>query len=169
MSSADQIYSSKIKYIGIFDFKDFYAFCYEWLSNEVPLIVAELDYQERIKGAAKELIIKWEGYNKVSDYFAFKVQVEFKLLGLTDIEINQGGKKIKTNQGEVGMKIKGFLVKDYEGRFEKSARSEFWKGVYEKWIIVQRVKQFEDKLAEKCDVFLGQAKAFLDLAGKSRH
>ena len=31
----DLIFSSKIKYDGVFSFKDFYKFCYDWLNEEI--------------------------------------------------------------------------------------------------------------------------------------
>jgi hypothetical protein len=58
------------------------------------------------------------------------------------------------------------LVKDYEGKFEKTAKMKLWRGIYEKWIVGGRVKEFEDKLTDNCDEFLGQAKAFLDIIGQ---
>jgi hypothetical protein len=85
---------------------------------------------------------------------------------MSEVEINQGGTKVKTNKGEVGVKVKGILVKDYEGKFETSAKMSLWRGIYEKWIIGGRVKEYEDKLAGDCDEFLGQAKAFLDISGQ---
>lgn len=162
----DQVYSSKMKYGGIFNFKDFYNFCYQWLTEESGLSVEEEEYSEKLKGATKDIDIKWKGSAKVSDYFAFEVKVEFKILAMSEVEINDGGVKIKTNKGEVSVKVKGTLVKDYDGKFETSARMRMWRGIYEKWIINQRIGNFEDKLAGDCDNFIGQAKAFLDLEGQ---
>jgi hypothetical protein len=166
MAEKDTIYSSKIKYAGVFNFKDFYQFCYQWLSDETGLTVEEEEYSEKISGPVKNIDIKWKGSTKVSDYFKFEIKVEFKILAMSDVEINQGGNKIKTNKGEVSVKCKGVLVKDYEGKFETTAKMKLWRGIYEKWIIGGRVKEFEDKLSGACDEFLGQAKAFLDIIGQ---
>ena len=82
------------------------------------------------------------------------------------MEIDQGGTKIKTNKGSIEIKTKGVLVKDYEGKFETNALNKFLRSIYEKWVIPSRVMEFETKLAEDCDEFLNQAKAYLDLEGK---
>ena len=74
--------------------------------------------------------------------------------------------KVKTNNGSAKVGIKGILVRDYEQKFEGTAFKKFMRGVYEKYIIPSRIKQFEDYIAGKCDEFLGQAKAYLDLEGK---
>ena len=96
----------------------------------------------------------------------FEVRVNFRILGLTNVEINQKGAKIKTNQGQVDVKVKGTLVRDYEGKFETTASKKFLRSVYEKWVIPSRIEQFEEKLITDCDEFLNQAKAYLDLEGK---
>lgn len=163
MSEQDEVYSSKISYKGYFRFKDFYSFCYNWLSEEAGLNVAETEYSEKISGPVKNISFKWAGTKEVTDYFQFEVKLDFKIDELAEVEINQGGAKVKTNSGSVSLKVKASLVRDYDGKFETSGRMKLWRGIYEKWIISQRVAEFEDKLAGLADGFLGQAKAFLDL------
>ena len=82
------------------------------------------------------------------------------------VRYEQEGKKIKTNQGKVKLKVKGILIRDYDGKFEKDAFRKFMRSVYEKWIITSRVGQFEEKVYVTCDKFLGQVKAWLALEGK---
>lgn len=166
MPEKDTIFSSKLKHAGIFKFSDFYRFLYDWLIDETELDLIEKKYKEKITGDSKELEIEWEGTRKVTDYFKFSVKVEFRIIGLMNIEINQGGQKVKTNKGDVEIKVKGTLVRDYEGKFEKTGTRKFMRSVYEKWVIPSRIDQFEEKLISDCDEFLSQAKAFLALEGK---
>ena len=70
------------------------------------------------------------------------------------------------NNGLVEMKVKGSLIRDYDGKFEKTASRKFMRSIYEKWVIPSRINQFEEKLVSDCDEYLAQAKAFLDLEGK---
>jgi len=162
------IFTSKIKSTGLFAFKDFYKFCYDWLLDETGLdFVAEGKYKEKLSGNEKDLEIEWMGENKITDYFKFEIKVKFNIKHLTDVEVQQpNGAKIKTNKGEIEMEVKGNLVRDYDGKFERNSTQKFLRGIYEKYVIPSRVKQFEDKLAEKCAEFLEQAKAYLDLEGK---
>lgn len=166
MAEEEVIFSSKIKYNGIFLFKAFYQFCYDWLTEEPSLSVGEDKYSEKIAGDSKEIDIAWTGKKNVTDYFQYKVKVSFQVRGLKNVEINQEGIKLSTNQGSVEVKIKGSLVRDYKGKFERGASQKFLRGVYEKWIIPSRIEQYEDKLINQCDEFLTQAKAWLDLEGR---
>jgi hypothetical protein len=166
MSEKDKIFSSKIKYGGIFNFADFYQFCYEWLRDETGLLLSENKYSEKINGDSKNVEIEWNGHRDVTDYFRFEVRIFFRVLGLANIELAEGNRKIKTNKGNVEVNVTGDLVRDYEGKFEKTAFQKFLRGIYEKSVIHARIEQFQEKIITDCDEFLSQAKAYLDLVGK---
>jgi len=169
MVEKNKIFSSKVKYNGIFSFHDFYKFCHDWLNDETGMTVIEDKYVEKLSGDSKNIDVEWTTFKKVTDYFKFEITVKFKITALTNIEIVQGGAKIKTNQGSVEVGVTGTLIRDYEGKFETNAFNKFLRGIYEKWVITSNIDQMESKLAGDCDEFLGQAKAYLDLEGKSRH
>jgi len=166
MPEKDTVFSSKIKNTGVFTFADFYQFCYRWLSEEEGFSVSEDSYSEKIAGEAKNIDVVWSGSKKVTDYFKHEIKVTFKVIGLANIETTQNGAKVKTNKGNVELGVKGTLVRDYLGKFEKTATQKFMRGVYERWIVPSRVNEYEDKLVGVCDEFLSQAKAWLDLEGK---
>ncbi|MBU2104299.1 MAG: hypothetical protein KKF67_00785 [Nanoarchaeota archaeon] len=165
MVEENQIFSSNLKFTGIFTFSDFYKFCYDWLVEEIGLDVAEEKYGEKIKVNEKEIKVEWVGTKKLTDYFQFKMKVKFSLVMLKTVEVVQNGKKIKTNDGEVKVDVKGILVRDYQSKFEKTASMKFIRSIYEKWVITSRVEQFENKIFGDCDEFLAQAKSWLDMAG----
>lgn len=168
MAEKETVFSSSIKYRGIFSFKDFYKFCYDWLTEEVGLKIMENKYSEKLDGDSKNIDIKWECDKEITDYFRFDAKVSFEVFSLKKIEITNGGKKVETNQGTVKVKIEGILVRDYKGKFETSAFNKFLRGVYERWIIVSRVEEFKGKIMSDCDEFLLQGKAYLDLEGKRK-
>lgn len=167
MAEKETIYSSKISYNGVFSFKDFYKFCYDWLKDEVALNpIVEDKYAEKIEGPVKNIDVDWTGTKDLTDYFRLEAKVTFRVKGLSEIEVNEGGAKIKTNKGSVELSIKGTIVKDYKGRFEISAFKKFLRGVYEKYVIHSAIEEYKEKISSACDNFLNQAKAYLDLEGK---
>lgn len=162
----DMKYNTKMKYVGIFNFKDFYQFCYTWLKEEVGMKIVEEKYEEKIKGLEKEVVVEWKCTSKVADYFEYEMGIKFEIKRLTEVEVNKGNSKIKTNEGEITLSVKGIFVKDPKGQFETTSTNKFLRGIYEKFIIPSRIKEYEDKLIEYCDDFLSQSKAFLDLEGR---
>lgn len=166
MAEKDKVFSSKIKYNGVFNFGEFYKFCFEWLRDEVGLDMVEGKYAEKLSGDSKNIDVEWSGSRKMTDYFKMEVGVAFRIIGLTNVELTDGNHKIKTNKGSIEVSIKGTLVKDYNSKFEKSAFQKMLRGVYEKTVIPSRVGEYSDKVLKDCDEFLAQAKAYLDLEGK---
>lgn len=160
------IFSSKVKNSGIFSFKDFYKFCHIWLTDEGGFDVAEEKYKEKLIGNAKNIEIEWTASKKVTDYFKFEIKITFKIEDLTDVEVTKDGAKAKTNKGAVEIGLKGILIRDYDGKFDKDAFRKFLRGIYERYVIPSRIKDFETNLITICNEFLEQAKAYLDLEGK---
>ncbi len=166
MVEKDKLFSSKVKFTGIFNFADFYKFCYDWLKDETGLILSEDKYSEKIVGDGKNLEIKWTGTRELTDYFKFELKAEFRILNLTEVEISEAGRKVKMNKAILELDVKGTLLRDYNGKFEKNWFQKFIRGIYEKTVIHARIEQFQEKINTDCDEFLAQAKAFLDLIGK---
>lgn len=163
----DNIFVSKIKSQGIFNFADFYKFCYDWIAGELNYpIIAEEKYKEKIEGDAKKIEVEWVATKEITDYFKFKIKCVFLILNMTEVEIVKNGTKTKMNKGSVELTVKGFLMKDYKGKFDRTAFRKMWREIYQKWIIPSRVDEFETRLADHCEELLAQAKAFLDLEGK---
>jgi hypothetical protein len=166
MPEKETIFSSTIKYNGIFSFKELYNFCYSWLTEETGLDLVEEKYEEKLSGDSKSIEVEWSGSKKMTDYFKIEAKISFSIINLTKVEINSGGAKVETNKGVVKIGIKGNLIRDYEGKFETTAFKKFLRSIYEKWVIPSRIEQYEDKIISSCDDFLNQTKAYLDLEGK---
>lgn len=166
MAEKDKIFSSKIKYGGIFPFSEFYKFCYDFLSEDLGFDIVEDKYAEKLSGDSKNIDIEWTGGRGVTDYFKFEVKVSFKIVGLTNIEIDRGGVKEKSNKGSIEVGISGTIIRDPKGKFEATPFNKFLRGIYEKWVITNRISEYEGKLAGACNEFLSQTKAYLDLEGK---
>ncbi|VVB83058.1 Uncharacterised protein [uncultured archaeon] len=58
------------------------------------------------------------------------------------------------------------MVRDFKGKFEKTAFQKMWRGIYERMVIPERIEQMQGKIVSDCDEFLSQTKAYLDLEGK---
>ena len=166
MAIKSQVFSSKVKHRGIFNFADFYKFCYDWLNEEVGLDVAEKKYTEKIGGDSKEIEIEWDADRKLTDYFKFEVFLKIKIDGMKKVNVKQGEANVQLDSGSVEVELKGTLIRDYDAKFERSAWDKFLRGIYEKYIIASNIEATEEKIIMDCDIFLSQVKAYLDLEGK---
>ncbi len=166
MAEKDTLYQGKIKQGGIFSFKDFYSFTYDWLRDEGYDLI-EKSYSEKVKGDSKELKIKWEAERDISDYFRFVIQMDWFIIGMKDVEVQKEGKKVKMNSGLLEIKFKAILVRDYENRWEDRPIWKFLKGVYDRYIIRARIEDYENKILEELNELIDQCKSFLALEAKA--
>ena len=165
MAEKDTVFSGKLKQKGIFDFKDIYAFTYDWLVSE-GYKVTEKVYSEEITGDSKKIEIEWQAKKKISDYFQFLVKVRWMVLGLKNVEVQREGKKIKMNSGQVEIKIAGVLIKDYEHKWEDAPIWKFFRGIYDRYIVRTRIEQYEERLLEEVNEYVAQAKSLLAIETK---
>jgi hypothetical protein len=164
MVEKDNIFSGKIKHGGVFDFKEFYRFCYMWFIDKDYWLV-EKEYTEKIGAGGKEVVIAWEARKKVSDYFRFLIKVDWRILGMKKVEVENQGQKIEMDKGMLEIKVSVTLEKDYEAKWENHPFMKFFRGIYDKYIIAARIDSYEGKIFSESDEFLSQAKAFLALEG----
>jgi len=165
MSEKDVVFRGKIKNTGIFSFKDFYSFIYDWLREE-GYDVYERSYNEKISGDTKEIEIKWEADKEVSDYFKFRITLDWMIVGLKTVEVQRENKKIKMDSGGVELRFRAILIKDYEDRWENSPFWKFMRGVYERYVIRSRIEEYQVKILEEVEELISQCKAFLSLEGR---
>jgi len=165
MAEKKEVYKQKVKQTGYWNYKELYNFCFNWLKDE-GYKLKEKEYTEKITSVGKEIILKWEASKKITDYFKQVMKVEWHILGMKDAEIEQEGKKVSTNKGEVKITVKAELVRDYEERWEDRPFYKFLRGVYEKYVIRATKEEYENNLEDKAKDYLKEIKAFLNLSGR---
>jgi len=168
MAEKDTIFKGRVKQTGIFSFKKLYSFLYDWLSEE-GYKINEDKYSEKITGDSKEIEINWEAEKEISDYFKFVIRVDWFILGLKNIKVKKEDKEINMNTGEVEIKFKTILVKDYESKWEDHPVWKFLRGIYDRYIIRTRIDDYEDRLMEDTDELIAQCKSFLAIEAKHTH
>ena len=162
MSQKKEVYKEKLKQTGYWKYDDVYHLAFNWLKSHSYKLKEDL-YNEKLSANGKEIIIKWEANKKVTDYFKYRIKVEWHILGMKDAEVEIEGKKVSTNKGEVEMKFVGEIIKDYEKRWEDKPRWKFLRGIYEKYIIRTTIDEYEDDLENDVKDMVKDLKAFLNI------
>jgi hypothetical protein len=166
MVEKDTIIKEAVKFAGIADFKEVYRHANEWLKEE-EFSMSEENYVEKISGDAKDIEIAWSASRILTDYFKIALTIKWRILGMTDVEAEIDGKKMKMNKFvELKIETKGVLVKDYDNKWEKTGLGKFLKEVYQKYVIPGRTKEKEKQVEAVVQEFKEEMKAFLALTGK---
>jgi hypothetical protein len=155
----------KVKWKGIFSMDGLYKNIKFWLDYQgygnQDKTFQEEKYVERIKGESKQLEIRWVARKDVSDYFSFVIQIAFFVLGLKDVEIEKDGKKIKTQAGEIEIRIKSHILTDRSKKWGES--KGMFQSIYEKFIIADRIDDYKINLYSKTYAMQDEIKSYLTM------
>lgn len=90
----------------------------------------------------------WMGWRDVTDYIAFKAEVELDVRQMNTVVVEEDGKKIKKNTGKCEVTISATMVKDYKEYFKRKGRlGEFFRQLYDRYVIGEdKLEEYEDKL-----------------------
>jgi hypothetical protein len=166
MVERDVLIKTKVRHVGIFDFKETYRILFEWLIDQ-GYDFNEKGYKEVIgAGGAKEIELDWEAVRKVSDYFKFQLIIKWKIIGMSSVEVEIDGVKQKMNKGDLSIEFQSVLLKDYEERWSKKPLLNFLRTLYDRYLIRERITAYEAKLITELEEIVAQAKSFLALTGR---
>lgn len=165
MAQKKQVYKETFKTTNYWKYSELYDMAFNWLKKNGYKIEENM-YNEKLLSNGKEVIIRWTAEKKVTDYFKYQMILDWHILGLVDAEVEVDGKKVKTNKGEVEIIFKANIIKDYEKRWEDKPFWKFMRGVYEKYVIVETVDEFEDDLEDDVKDLIKAIKGFLRIPGR---
>ena len=165
MPEGTAVFKQEVKYKGFFDYSKLYDFCYNWLVDE-NYEVFEDEYSEKLSGEAKEVKIRWTAKKKISDYFRNLIKIEWHIIGMEKVEVQQNGKRQKMNKGDLKIKVSADLERDYEKKWEDNPFLKFLRGIYDRYIIRTTAEEYEGRLKGEANEFVEQLKSFLVLEGK---
>ncbi len=166
MAEKDVITKEVVKYSGYSDFKNLYSYAHDWLKGE-KYSVTEDQYTEKVKGNSKEVEIVWKAAKKLTEYFKSELDIKWRILGMEDVEVEIDGKKKKMNKFvEIKIEIKGTLIHDYSNQWNKTATTNFFKSLYNKYIIPERTEEIKDAVEKDVQDYKEELKAFLEISGR---
>jgi hypothetical protein len=166
MVELDRLFKTKVKNKGVFDFKESYRVLYDWFMEQ-GYVLNEKSYKETVgPGGEKEIEIEWLALRQISDYFRFRMEVKWHIIGMKDAEVEIDGVKRKMNSGLFEVGFESILEKDYEHRWEKNPFLKFLRTLYDRYLIQSRIEGYEGKLLTEMDDLIAETKAFLSLSSQ---
>ena len=152
----------KIKDKSVFSLDELYKLLIRWFEFHVYELQEREYRDEDMGGGKKHIEIKWYAERKINDYFKFVIETSFLLLGLEEIEIERAGVKRRSNRGEVEIKIKAYILKDYDNKWE-TGMMYLLRGFYEKYLIKSSIVELEKEIDEEVYKYVDEIKAFFNL------
>ena len=130
----------------------------------IPDFFKEYDYDfwekahaEKPDGVGYTLEIEWYGVRDINDYLRFKIEMKGWIRELRKIVYDNGE---TTHYGKIVLDIKGTMIKNYRGTFGKNKVEDYMRKIYERFVRMHELRDYEDKLANECVDFTLRLKSF---------
>lgn len=101
-------------------------------------------------------------WKKTTDYYKIIIKVELTGTNLKEVEVDAQGKKIKMHQGRISIKLTGYLVVDYEGRWGKPVLY-FLRDMYDKYIYWRITKKYIEMVLDDVNNLYNHLRAYLNM------
>lgn len=157
----------------VFSLKYIYTLSHEWLiefgytDRNDEKFPETMYIQKDLAGGVKELWIRWRlSKNPVSGkskFWNYMFDIDIHVLGMTDVEVMMGTKKIKMNKGEVEFQVAANLVWDASKEWEKSAWLKPFKQVFLKRVVREKREELKTKLYDEAYRYQGILKSYMQL------
>lgn len=152
----------KIHYKGLFDITQLTKMIEKWTKDKMydKRIVKD---EEHVYKDHKYIHLWWEPYKKVTDYIKFEIRIWIYITDITQVEKEIDGIKTKFNKGNFDITLDGFLLTDYEHRWEQRAFYFFLRTIFDKFIYKMQISKYEALLKEHVMELKAEISSFLNL------
>ncbi len=151
-----------VSYKGLFSVRELYRLVDFWFM-EKGYTKHELRSDEEVTPTGKKIYVGKDPYRKISDYLKYVIRLEIQCSNVKEVDVEKDGKTVRLNQGDCAVFVTGYLVSDYEQKWEKNAMYYFIRGLFDKYVWRLHTYRGESGLVDECNHLVSQVKSFLNL------
>jgi len=151
-----------LQYEGLFNLTDLYLIIDKWLRQRAYDKLEKKNYQHELKDGTY-VEIELEPWKKITDYAKITLNIYIHCFNVKRVVVKKDGKDVKMHQGKINIRWIGFLVTDYEGKWEGKPLFYFLRAVMDKWVYRVSADKYEAAVAEETKHMYQNVRAFLNL------
>lgn len=154
--------NERISYKGLFNMKELYRLIDTYFHSK-GYEKRETRNKEFVSPEGKYIELWLEPFKKLTDYAMLIIRLQILVENLREVVVEMGKQKKKMHKGEITIIIDGFLVTDYENRWEGRPEYVFIRTIFDKFIYRRHTQQFEGILIDDAEELKASIKSFLNL------
>ncbi len=164
MSEIDYVVTDlKVSQKAIFDMQQLLNLLKSW-STSHKYKFSEKFYQDIEKEQeAKDIKIEVQCERTATDYLLYMIKFKLSVKDIKNVQITNHNRKLKLNAGTVELSFESFIKKDYMDKLENKPVLKFFRAIYDKFMIGDKLKDHEKELKDETYEFYNEVKSFLNL------
>lgn len=163
MSESRPFWKEEIRYIGMFVFKDFFNLMFNFMTSN-GYIIDDDSHAQKEGDTGVEVETLWKFWRKIDDYTKFRVEIYYWIQDMKEVIIKkEDGREVKTNEGNIYIRIKGEIETDWQGRWEVTPMMKKLRGFYERYLLKPVIDDYIVKMSIFIATFAGELKSFFNM------
>lgn len=138
----------KLHYKGIFSTSEMYELIEAWFADNGFSEREEVEHMEKITKSHKTVEILYYPVKKLSSYSKAEVRMMIEIDNLKRSVVEVDGRKLTMSEGDLTITFDGFLVTDFDGRYDILEPKYFvWRTFFDKLLKKSESSEDEAKVA----------------------
>ncbi len=151
-----------LSYDGVLSIPEFYLTIDTWL-KEKGYDKLETKNEEIVEKNGKYVELILEPWKKLTDYSKSVIRIHIRMHNITDVTVEIDGNKKNLNKGKVVTETEGFMMNDYEDRWESHPMYYFIRTIFDKFFFSIYTKKNADHVVGDVKDLRATIKSFLNL------
>ena len=148
-------YKRTVSHTGIFNLAEVYKLLKDRFVN-LNYDLQEITYDNTIKEKTSANL-KWQAWKKVDDYSQRMMKIIIKLSKDNDVIKN----KKQLVDGSISITIEGFLIQDYDEKWERSIILTLARSMYDRFIAKDKYDKYSEEVKDDANMVLDDMQSFL--------
>lgn len=148
MGDKQKIIAKKFSYEGLFNYKDLFRIIDVWHRDKFYDKWEKRSEEYANPDGTKNLEFEFTPWKKYTDYHKGIIKIEGWVLNMKEVEINVKGKKIKVNSGRIDIKFTGYMVMDYEEKWDINMPLYFLRDLWDRYVVHHISNKYEKMLVD---------------------
>jgi hypothetical protein len=161
MGEKQTIVAKKLVYDGLFNYREMFRIMEFWLRDKF-YDKFEKRNEEYVTPEGKQLDIEFVPWKKFTDYYKGVIKIEIMGHELKEVMVEQQGKKVKMHRGKIEIKLTGYLIVDYFGKWNNPIHY-FIRDLFDRFIYLPITKKYENMVRDHVDDLYAHIAAFLNM------
>ncbi len=162
MGEKQKIIKREISYEGLFDYKEFFRRMDFWLRDKFYDKWEKRSEEYVAPDGTKTMEFEFTPWKKTTHYHKIVIKIELWISGLKEVEIDVDGEKKRMNEGKMRIAFTGYLVVDYENKWEKSPLLYFIRDLYDKFIYSYITKKYYNMAVDDVNDLINTLNTYLN-------
>jgi len=151
-----------LEYSGPFELREFYLLIDHFIKNH-HYDKKEVKHYEKRTEEERYIELVLEPFKTISEFMKLAFELEIFIRNLKDIKVDVGEEKKTIQQGDVTIRFRAWVHKDYGELWERRPFLFFWRTLADKFIYRMHLAKFTDEVAGDVRLLRTSIKSFLNL------